>query len=468
MTKHERAELDALLQTKNNSIALTAFKRAVYKPYQHAPHLNKIDELLSQVERFIATKGAEGIGRVIIECPPRHGKTITVSRLFPAWVIGRNPDIRLMLVSYGATLADKNSRAVRNFIRSDAYRRVFPDIRLAEDSQAVQAWDIAEHEGGADGMGIGGGATGKGAHLLIIDDPVKNREEAESATYRNKVWDSYTDDLYTRLEPGGAVVVMMTRWHEDDLIGRLLKNEPGKWTRLRLPALAEPDDPLEREPGAALWPARYPLDKLQDIQSTLGSYSFSALYQQSPLPSGGGLFKTEALAVLDYEPECVRTVRFWDLAITAKKSADYTAGVKLGEMQDGTFVVLDVYRAQAEFPDVQERIIQTAHIDGKATPIFIEGEKAGIIALAELLRDPRMYPYSVQKITPQGDKYSRALPFAARVEAGRVKLARGAWNRAYIDELAAFPMADHDDQVDASSGAYDALAQPENIFFDLW
>lgn len=282
--------------------SLTTYKRLVYRPYQHAPHLDVLDRALEQVARYVETGGQEGIGRLIVEMPPRHGKTLTVSRLFPTWFLGNNPNCRVMLVSYGATLAHRNSRVARNLIRGTRYQGIFPLVTLADDSAAVDTWELANHEGGCDAMGITGGATGKGAHILIIDDPIKNRAEAESETYRENIWDAYINDLYTRLEPGGAIIIMMTRWHRDDLIGRVLKGTDEQvedtevWTRIRMPANIETeedkrDDALGRGYDEALWPWRYPLERLRKIAQAVGRYVWAALYEQRPQPRDGGVFQ---------------------------------------------------------------------------------------------------------------------------------------------------------------------------------
>lgn len=441
----------------------TDFKRAIYKRYLHAPHLQKIDEALTAVERYVATGGKEGIGHLIIEMPPRHGKTVTTSRLFPAWVLGEHPDWRMMLVSYAADLAEKNSRAARNLIRSKSYQELYPNTKLASDSAAVHAWDIAEREGGVDAIGIGGGAAGKGAHILVIDDVVKDRAQAESQVYRDKIWDSYTDDLYTRLEPGGAVVVMMTRWHADDLIGRLLKREPEKWTRLRLPAIAEANDGLNRQPGEALWKERFPIEILLRLASTLGEYSFASLYQQNPLPAGTGLFKREKFKVVSplAVPPLVKTVRFYDLAVTKKKTSDYTVGVKMGKTKDEYYYILHIWREQTTPTVVHKAIVQNAQIDGADVLIRLEAEKAGIVSLDYLLEDPDMARYTIDAVPPEGDKYTRSLPFAARVDAERVFIVDGTWNEPFLDEVCAFPKGAKDDQVDGCSGAYDMLAEED-------
>jgi len=435
----------------------TSFKRLVDRRYQHAPHLAALDAALIEVTRYIESGGAQGLGRVIVEMPPRHGKSLSVSRRFPPWFLGRNPDKRVMMVSYSASLAEKHSRAARNLMRSPFYQGVFPGLTLADDSRAVDSWDIGGYEGGVDALGLGGSATGKGSDLLSIDDPVKSRAEAESVVFREKTWDWFTDDLYTRLEPSAAIVITMTRWHEDDLAGRCLAQMPGVWKLLRLPAIAEANDPLGRTEGAALWPERYPLDTLRAIEATLGTYSFASLYQQQPLPAGGRLFDVTGIEVLDTTPDCLQTVRFYDLAVTAKRRSDYTVGVKLGLLHDETFVVLDVWRGQRELPDVHEVIVQNAAIDGPNTRVRLEAEKAGIVGLQFLLRDSRMRAFTLDAVPPEGDKFTRAGPVAARVNAGRLKLVRGAWNRAFLDELSVFPAGANDDQVDALSGAYGML-----------
>lgn len=441
-------------------VNLTVFKQVLWRRYERATHLDLLDRALVQVSRYVETNGQAGIGRLIIEMPPRHGKTLTVSRYFPAWHLGRNPNHRIMLVSYGADLADKNSRIARNLIRAPYYRAIFPDIELAQDSRAVDSWDLSQQDGGADALGIGGGATGKGAHILNIDDPVKNRAEAESETYRQRNWEAFTSDLYTRLEPYGAIILTATRWHSDDLTGRALEMAEEGWRVLRLPALAELGDVLARDEGAALWPQRFSRELLLKTASALGDYEFASLYQQKPIPRGNSLFDTARIELVDYVPECTQVVRFYDLAVTAKKHSDYSVGLKLGLTDDERPVILHVWRAQKEFPDVKAAIVQNAQTDGRAVRIRLEAEKAGLIGLQELLRDPQMRAFTVDAVPPQGDKYSRSLPVASRVNAGRVLMVRGDWNRALLDELGVFPMGAHDDQVDALSGAYDKLSRP--------
>lgn len=454
VTKRQALEELALRKVRQD---LTAYKRLMYKRYQHAPHLQALDEALMQVSRYTETSGVEGIGRLMVEMPPRHGKTLTTSKLYPTWHLGRNPDHRIMLVSYGASLASKNSRVARNLVLSPRYRAAF-GLTLDAGSKAADAWDLAEHEGGVDAMGIGGAATGKGSHLMVIDDVLKNREEAESLTYRDKIWDSYTDDFYTRLEPGGAIVVMGTRWHQDDLQGRLLRNQPETWRRLRLPALAEANDPLGRHLATALWPARFPGSVLATIQETLGPYSWAALYQQNPVPAEGGLFKRSSfIPLLDDCPPLQHTVRFWDLAMSERTSADYTVGWKIGQAVDGHYYIVDVERQQLEWGALVPYMAEVILRDGPTVPQGVEQKGFMSRAVQELNADPRLHNYSIWGYDVDKDKFTRALPFAAKVAAGNVHMLNRHWSQTAIEELCSFPNGVHDDQVDAASGAWAML-----------
>ena len=380
--------------------------------------------------------------------------TVTVSKLFPAWFLAEHPDMRVILASYGMTLAQKNSRYARNTIQSIGFKDIYPYISLAQDSKAVDAWDLRGHEGGMDAVGVGGGVTGKGGHIIIVDDPIKSREEAESETYREKVWDWFRDDLYTRREPGGAIVIIVTRWHQDDLVGRLLRDDASKWRVLNLAAIAEANDTIGREVGAALWPERFPIDVLLDIRKTLGEYSFSALYQQKPVPAEGGIFKRAWLNAVQTLPEIVHSVRYWDTAMSSRTTADYTVGVKLGQGVDGHYYVMDVARFQKEWGDVVPAIAEVILKDGVTVQQGIEEVAFMSRAITELNQDYRLHNFSIFGYAVDKDKVTRALPFAARASAGNVSVLNSHWTDEYLDEMCSFPNGAHDDQVDASSGAW--------------
>ena len=464
-TVKRRALEELALRTARQNF--TKYKYLMYRGYQHADHLRLLDHKLEQVELFVRTRGAEGIGRLIVEMPPRHSKTLTTSKLFPSWVLGRNPWARAMLVSYGASLAEKNSRYVRNTFRQPLFHSLFPGVTLAGDSAAVDAWDIANQEGGADALGVEGSATGKGAHLLICDDLIKGRKVAESPGQRQSIWETFTADLYSRLEPGGAIILMGTRWHIDDITGRVLKlqdqpdgeSELGGevWDRLNLPALAEENDPLGRQPGEALWPWRYHVERLAQIKRVAGEYNWNALYQQRPIAAEGGLFKRANFNIISHAPEISQAVRFWDLAMSERTSADFSAGVKLGQAANGRLVVLDVVRRRVEWDQLAALMADTALMDGPDVRIGFEQQGYMSRAGQVLARDPRLHHYSIWGYIKDKDKFTNALPFASRCGLSLVDIVDGYFTHDYLDEMCSFPMGAHDDQIDASAGAYDML-----------
>ncbi len=396
----------------------TAFKRLLWRAYQHAPHLAVIDSALTDIATHIETNGADGIGHLAIFIPPRHGKSQTVARLFPAWFLGRNPDKRVILTGYGASLVDKHSRAVRNLLLTDAYGGIFPKTRVATDSAARAAWDVADHTGGMDAAGIGGAITGKGADLLLIDDPVKNRQEAESAVMRERVWESYASDLYTRLEPGGAVVLIMTRWHPDDLGGRLLAREPENWTVIRLPALAEPDDPLGRAVGEALWTARYSVAKLEKTRASIGSHAFAALYQQRPLFHEGALFRAGWIKRAVSAPELHRVVVAVDppASATGAEAGIIGAGVSMTDQRIGVLYVLADVSLRGT-PDAWARAAVALYHQLQADALVVETNQGGDMVEHTLRTiDPAV---RIRRVSATRGKMLRAEPVAALYEQGR-------------------------------------------------
>ena len=229
----------------------------------------------------------------MILMPPRHGKSERTSKYFPAWVLGRNPDWRILLASYAGGFARSWGRKARAVLRESGGHF---GVDISRESAAADAWEIADHTGGMGTAGMGGEATGKGCQVGIIDDPVKDAEEANSAVIREKNWDWFVSTFYTRLEPGGGLVVIQTPWHEEDLQGKIQKHakQTGEqWRIVRMPALSEGEDvdPLRRPENEPLWPERYDREALQQIQDVQGSYWFSALYQCRPQPADGGCFK---------------------------------------------------------------------------------------------------------------------------------------------------------------------------------
>jgi len=434
-----------------------AFTRLMKLDYRPAGLHWAIGDALLAVEQ-------ECTDRLMIFVPPQHGKSALASVHFPAWYLGRHPDRRIIAASYGADLVADWGRQARNIVASDEYRCIFPDARLAEDSQAVNHWDIAGTDGGYICAGVGGPITGRGAHCLLIDDPVKNQEEAESQTQREAVWQWYTNVAYPRRRPPGAIVLIMTRWHEDDLAGRLLKaSETGgdKWRVLRLPAMAEDRDPLGRTAGTALWPDRYNAEELARIREVIGPRAWASLYQQSPRPQEGNLFWREWFELVDALPKELTYCRFWDMATGAASGSDpdYTAGCLMGRDKEGRSYIVDVRRTRAGPAEVEALLRLTAATDPPGTRIRMEQERgaSGKQFVDHALRHV-LAGYNFAGVPVTGSKEVRAAPLAAQAEAGHVKALRAPWNGAFFDELESFPAGTHDDQVDAADGAYLDLA----------
>ncbi|WP_404974793.1 terminase large subunit domain-containing protein [[Kitasatospora] papulosa] len=255
-----------------------------------AKHLDLIDRVFRDIARGIPRK-------VLITMPPRHGKSRRAARWAPLWYLSRHPDHRVMIASYSADLADDHGRWIRDAINGYGNQ---VGLYLHAGSKAANRFDLADKDGNRlDGglvtAGVGGGLTGKGAHLAVVDDPIKDDADAQSPTMRKRLWDWWTSVLLTRIEPGGSVIVIQTRWHEDDLAGRILAGEDASdWTILDLPAIADsPDDPLGREIGSPLWPRRYGLKALAKIRRSVGERVWWSLFQQKPRPMSGGVWKQE-------------------------------------------------------------------------------------------------------------------------------------------------------------------------------
>lgn len=271
--------------------------------------------------------------------PPRHGKSELASIRFPAWYLGKNPDKEIISCSYNDELADEFGRKTRNVLRDEWYNIIFPDTNLAKDSKRIDRWST-EQGGGYVASGVGGAITGRGADLLIIDDPVKNREEADSDSYQERVWDWFSSTAYTRLHPDGAVIIILTRWNDGDLAGRLLEREPDKWDVVSFPAIAEEDEPL-RKKGEALWPSRYNLESLESIKKTIGIKDWASLYQQDPVSGEAQEFKDEWFQKWNTLPKPMRIMTTVDPAISKKKSADDSVVMTCGITPDRKIYVIE-------------------------------------------------------------------------------------------------------------------------------
>jgi predicted phage terminase large subunit-like protein len=415
-------------------------------------------EHLLLIEEHILKAVSGKSGRLIINLPPRHGKSEFLSKYLPAWFLGTYPDKRVILTSYESSFAQSFGRNVMGLLK-ESYD-VF-EQKIEKNHGASADFGIEGHKGGMYAIGAGGAITGKGADLLIIDDPVKNDAEAMSQTYRDNVYEWFKATAFTRIEPGGSVIIIMTRWHEDDLAGRLLKDEPDKWTLLNMPAIAEENDILGRAEGEPLWSQRYSLEKLAEIRDTIGQFWFSALYQQKPYIEKGGIFKNEDFQYFDefeeyVEYECMgkqiqvprsRLIMLAsaDLAVSVSEQADYTVFIVCGTSADNAIFIFDVIRVKIEGAS---HIKYLRNIYKRYKPALI-GVEAVQYQLS-LVQQAQAEGLPVKALRADKDKISRALPLAAKMEAGKVYFKRNAEHlNALIDELLKFPNAKHDDQVDA-------------------
>lgn len=414
-------------------------------------------DICQRLEKFSQDVADKKSPRLMLFMPPRHGKSTIASVEFPAWHLGQNPSHELISCSYSGSLAMTFSRKVRQRLRDPAYKSVFKDTRLDPDSQSAEAW-LTTSGGGYVAAGVGGGITGKGAHILLIDDPIKNREDAESQNNRESTYDWYTSTAYTRLAPGGGVLVILTRWHDDDLAGRLLRasTEGGdEWEVVSYPAIAEQDEEF-RSQGEALHVERYDIEALNRIQRAVGPRDWSALYQQNPVADDGDYFTREMIQY--YEPDDIDLDRMrfytaWDLAIGKKDRNDYSVGLTVGVDEDDNLFVVDVDRGRYDGFELVERILDLYEL---WKPSIIGIEKGHIeMALGPFLekrvRERGLYEaYFKDLKTGRRDKEARARAIQGRMQQGMVYLPRNeVFTGPLVAELLRFPNGVHDDQVDA-------------------
>ncbi len=416
--------------------------------------------------------------RLIITMPPRHGKSELITVRYAAWRLLKDPKLNIIIGSYNQKLANRFSRKIRQVHSwaeisatrpnpaanepetDDALRQ---KIQRAQRINTAAEWETVSG-GGVLAVGAGAGVTGFGANLIVIDDPIKGRADAENQNLREKVWEWFNDDIHTRLEPDAAIILIQTRWHDDDLAGRLIRDSKDggeEWTVVSLPALAEPDDPLGRDEGAPLCETRFDRTALLEKKARIGSYSFSALYQQSPVPRDGGLFKREWFTrLVDYAPAGLRWFRGYDLAVSTKTSADFTASFRCAKDKNGVLYIADGFRGRIEYPEQRTFVIERMRAE-KNTAHGIEEALHGRAFVQELRREIRLSGVPLRSIRVDNDKFTRALAWAPLAEAGKVVLVRGPWIEDFLEEVCTFPNAPHDDQVDAVSLAVNMMAEPE-------
>ena len=442
--------------------SLIEFTRYTKPDFQVGEHHRKIADALESVERGECD-------RLMIFAPPRHTKSELASRRFPAWYLGRHPDRQLIAATYAGDFALDFGREVRGIVQSEEFRALYPEVTLAADSQAANRWHT-NHGGVSVYVGVGGPITGRGAHIALVDDPFKNREEADSEVRRETVWKWYTSTLRTRLMPGGAIVLIMTRWHEDDLAGRLLARQPDEWKVVELQAVSR--EGSDRE--SALWPAWYDLAALKRIKADIGPRDWHALYQQRPTAEEGTFFKREWFRryLPEQLPKHLHRYITSDHAPAGDEDSDYTCVRVWGVDPEGDLWLLDGFRHQETLDKTADKVIgnKAAAAAGKLNkgePViegllkrhkpfawFPEDDnnwKAAAGFITRQMREEKQF-CRIEPISPHGnDKPTKAQPFQAMAASGRVWLPVGPMGDDVLEQYLKFPAGKNDDEVDAAA-----------------
>lgn len=456
-------------QSQGQKLSFREFIKKTDPKFKFYPHIEKLITVLQRV--------ADGeITRLMVFEPPRHGKSELISRKFSAYYLYYHPERWVAITSYAAKLAYALSRSARDHF-------TLGGGQLNPNAAAVEYWKSVQG-GGLWAAGAGGSATGFGYHLGIIDDPLKDAEEAGSDVIREKLKDWYRSVFATREEPDGAIILVNTRWHEDDLAGWLLAQEtdedgePERWHIVNMPAIAEEQrtfpptctvEPDDREIGDALCPERYPLEKLKRLWKRIGEYFWGALFQQRPQPLDGDLFKRSDFKIVPQCPNTIWRVRYWDKAASVSKGAKFSAAVRISISNDGQIYIEHVVRGQWRTADRRQVMLQTAQIDHQTmgeviTYIEQEPGSSGLDSVNDEIR--LLMGFAVYADRPTGDKDTRMRPLSGQAQIGNVHLVAGSWNEDFIAEMCALPKGHYRDQADGASGAFNRLidlinAQPE-------
>ena len=472
----EQEAAQELLRRRKAREGSLAFAQYVDPTYVENGFYRHLNGTLDQVM-------AGDIRKLMIFAPPQHGKSRTCTEIFPAHWVGENPDLPVAIVSYGATPAQKFSTSSRDIIEGIEYGRLYGElshtgapIRLRDDARAKGLMRLSyPYKGGLWAGGIGGPITSHGFGGIIMDDPFKDWKQAHSQVYRNSVYEYYRGTLMTRLWENGWVIIIMTRWHPDDIAGRLLSEEDD-WMVIRYPAIAESqeerdknndmmglpigeDDPLGREAGEPLSPERFSIDGLKEKEKSVGPRAWGNEYQGAPRLADGDTFKREWFNVVSSVPSGAKRVRYIDKAGTEDGGA-YTALVLIAEYQ-GSFYVEDVVRGQwsanAREKIIKDTIIRDTQLYGSKLLTWIEQEPGSGGKESAEYTIKNNAGYRIKADRPSGDKDTRLMPFADQAEAGNVFLLVASWNSAWLEEMTAIPNSTYRDQSDATSGAFNKL-----------
>jgi len=421
---------------------------------------------LLYISAQIAAELEKGNARLIISMPPRHGKSELCSVWLPVWILDRWPTKKVMALSYGADLAEEFGQRVRDIIMEDAdpeegAHLLNPACYVRKDSARVNRF-ITVSGGGMRSVGLGGAVYGRGADILLLDDYYKNLAEAVSETTRESIYTWFATVALSRIQKNGSAIIIATRWGTEDLSAKMLGLTGSKWTEINLPAFANENDPLGRVPGEPLWPEFYDAERLNELRSTMGTFLFSAIYQQAPKKTASENFNRDWIIKERHRPdnEAIRRLRSWDMAGT-EAAGDWTAGYEVAlDPATNHFWILGRKRVQWSPGKVEELVKTTAIDDGFETSILIEQEpgSSGKTVVEHYLTHV-LAGYAAHNVRHTGDKFVRALPFFAACEFGRVHMIEGDWNDAFLDQCTEFPDCKNDDDVDAVSQGYNYFFQ---------
>jgi predicted phage terminase large subunit-like protein len=423
------------------------FVKKVWPFFIEGPHHRRMADAFERVARGECK-------RLIINMPPRHTKSEFASYLLPAWFLGRFPHKKVIQTSHTAELAVGFGRKVRNLVDSDVFSEIFPGVSLQADSKAAGRWNTNK-SGDYFAIGVGGAVTGKGADILIIDDPHSEQEAALAATnpeIYDKVYEWYTSGPRQRLQPGGAIVIVMTRWAQRDLTGQVMKSDAQRggegWEVIEFPAILPSGNPL--------WPAFWSKDELEALREELPNSKWQAQYQQNPVGNESAIIKRDWWKWWDKDepPQCEYILQSWDTAFEANNRADYSAGTTWGVFnckEDGfrpNLILLNVYKKRVEFPDLKRDVLDEYKMYEPDT-LIVEKKASG----APLIYDLRAMGVPVQEYTPSKgqDKIARLNSVADIIASGKVWVPTTRWAEELVDEIAAFPSGEHDDLVDATT-----------------
>jgi predicted phage terminase large subunit-like protein len=443
------AQLIRLEKLKDRELAQNKFIKFVDKVWPtfiSGAHHKRMAEAFERVARGECK-------RLIINMPPRHTKSEFASYLLPAWFLGRFPHKKVIQTSHTAELAVGFGRKVRNLVDTEVYRDIFPDLSLSTDSKAAGRWNTSK-SGDYFAIGVGGAVTGKGADLLIIDDPHSEQEAAMAAVnpdVYDKVYEWYTSGPRQRLQPGGAIVIVMTRWAQRDLTGQVLKSAAQRsgedWEVIEFPAILPSGNPL--------WPQFWSIEELTALKEELPNAKWQAQYQQNPVGNESAIIKRDWWKWWeeDNAPECEYILQAWDTAFEKTQRADYSAGTTWGvftNYKDNTknLILLNTYKKRVEFPDLKRDVLRE-YQDYEPDTLIIEKKASG----APLIYDLRAMGIPVSEYTPSKgqDKIARLNSVADMIASGKVWVPRTRWAEELVDEIAAFPSGEHDDLVDSTT-----------------